>query len=71
MMILCRPIAVAPRPKGGWSNGVSFSLRFLVRNRIARSGQDPIGRVSADREAGADYAGHAESCGCSNKKVTD
>ena len=31
------------------------------RNRIARSGQDSIGRVAADREAGADYAGtHAE-----------
>ena len=29
-----------------------------------------IGRVAADREAGADYAGHAESCGCSNKLVT-
>ena len=33
----------------------------IGRNRIARSGQDPIGRVAADREAGADYAGHAES----------
>ena len=42
----------------------------MGRNRIARSGQDPIGRAAADREAGADYAGHAESCGCSNKLVT-
>ena len=42
----------------------------IGRNRIARSWQDPIGRVAADREAGADYAGHAESCGCSNKLVT-
>ena len=35
-------------------------------------GQDSIGRVAADREAGADNAGHAESCGCScsNKLVT-
>ena len=40
------------------------------RNRIAWSGQDSIGRVAADREAGADNAGHAESCGCSNKLVT-
>ena len=39
------------------------------RNRIARSGQDSIGRVAADREAGADYAGHAESCGRCNKLV--
>ena len=28
-----------------------------------------IGRVAADREAGADYAGHTESGGCSNKLV--
>ena len=42
----------------------------IGRNRIARSGQDPIGRVAADREAGADYAGHTESGGCSNKLVT-
>ena len=42
----------------------------IGRNRIARSWQDPIGRIAADREAGADYAGHAESCGCSNKLVT-
>ena len=27
------------------------------------------GRVAADREAGADYAGHAEICGRSNKLV--
>ena len=29
-----------------------------------------IGRVAADREAGADYAGNAESRGGSNKLVT-
>ena len=29
----------------------------IGRNRIARSWQDPIGRIAADREAGADYAG--------------
>ena len=44
--------------------------KSVGRNRIARSGQDSIGRAAADREAGADYAGHAESCGCSNKLVT-
>ena len=44
---------------GGGRGGIP-----LKRNRIARSGQDSIGRVAADREAGADYAGHAESCGC-------
>ena len=40
------------------------------RNRIARSGQDSIGRVAADRKAGADYAGQSEGCGRSNKLVT-
>ena len=44
--------------------------KSVGRNRIARSGQDSIGRVAADREAGAAYAGHAESCGRSNKLVT-
>ena len=42
----------------------------IGRNRIARSGQDPIGRVAADREAGADYAGHTEGGGRGNELVT-
>ena len=29
-----------------------------------------VGRVATDREAGADYAGHSEGCGRSNKLVT-
>ena len=37
--------------------------KSVGRNRIARSGQDSIGRVAADREAGADYTGHSEGCG--------
>ena len=32
----------------------------IGRNRIARSGQDPMGRVTADGEAGADDASHTE-----------
>ena len=42
--------------------GRSVQLCF-TGNRIARSGQDSIGRVAADREAGADYTGHPEGCG--------
>ena len=41
--------------------------KSVGRNRIARSGQDSIGRVAADREAGADYAGNSKGCGRSNK----
>ena len=32
--------------------------------------KDPIGRVAADREAGADYAGHTEGGGRGNELVT-
>ena len=40
------------------------------RNRIARrSGQGSIGRVAADGEAGADYAGNSKGCGRSNELV--
>ena len=35
----------------------------MGRNRIARSGQDSIGRVAADWETGADDAGNSKSCG--------
>ena len=35
----------------------------------ARSGQDSIGRVAADREAGAGYAGNSNGCGRSNGSV--
>ena len=31
--------------------------KSIGRDRIARSGQDSIGRVAADRETGAYYAG--------------
>ena len=57
----------------GGGTGAWWGARWdsIGRNRIARSEQGPIGSVAADRDAGADYAGHAESCGCSNKKVTD
>ena len=39
------------------------------RNRIARSGQDSIGRVAADWETGADDAGNSEGCGRSQQLV--
>lgn len=44
--------------------------KSVGRNRIARSGQDSIGRVAADREAGAYYAGNSKGCGRSNKLIT-
>ena len=40
------------------------------RNRIARSWQDPMGRVTADGEAGADYASHTEGGGRGYELVT-
>ena len=37
--------------------------KSVGRNRIARSGQDSIGRVAADWETGADDASNSEGCG--------
>ena len=42
----------------------------IGRNRIARSGQDPMGRVTADGEAGADDASHTEGGGRGYELVT-
>ena len=42
----------------------------IGRNRIARSWQDPMGRVAADGEAGADYASHTEGGGRGYELVT-
>ena len=39
------------------------------RNRIARSGQDSIGRVAADWETGADDSGNSKCCSCSYELV--
>ena len=36
----------------------------------ARSGQDSIGRVAADREAGAYYMSNSKGCGRSNELIT-
>ena len=44
--------------------------KSVGRNRIARSGQDSIGRVAADWETGADDAGNSKSCGRSYELVT-
>ena len=41
----------------------------IGRNRIARSGQDSIGRAAADWETGADDAGNSEGCGRSYELV--
>ena len=41
----------------------------IGRNRIARSGKGSIGRVAADGEAGAYYAGSSKGCGRSNELV--
>ena len=54
----------------GGTGLVGGEEEVLGRDRIARSGEDSIGIVAADREAGADYAGHTESRGGSNKLVT-
>ena len=43
--------------------------KSVGRNRIARSGQDSIGRAAADRETGADDAGNSEGCGRSHELV--
>ena len=43
--------------------------KSVGRNRIARSGQDSIGRVTADWETGADDAGNSKSCGRSFELV--
>ena len=45
--------------------------KAVGRNRIARSGQDSIGRVAADWEAGADDAGNSNSkcCSCGDELV--
>ena len=37
--------------------------KSVGRDRIPRSGQDSIGRVAADWETGADYAGNSKCCG--------
>ena len=42
----------------------------IGRNRIARSWQDPMGRVAADGEAGADDASHTEGGGRGYELVT-
>ena len=39
------------------------------RNRIAGSGQDSIGRVTADWETGADDAGNSKCCSCGDELV--
>ena len=41
--------------------GGEVGFRWKESHRQERSGQDSIGRAAADREAGADYAGHAET----------
>jgi hypothetical protein len=37
--------------------------------RLISQKQVSIGRVAADREASADYAGHSKGCGRSNELV--
>ena len=41
--------------------------KSVGRNRIARSGEDSVGRVAADGKAGAYYAGDFKGCGRSNE----
>ena len=43
--------------------------KAVGRNRIARSGQDSIGRVAADWEAGSDDAGNSKCCSCGDELV--
>ena len=47
---------------------VGFHWKESHRQELA--GTDPIGRVAADREAGADYSGHTEGGGRGNELVT-
>ena len=66
--------SLRPKPcngRGDRKRERSFSGLSIGRSRIARSGQDSIGRVAADREAGADYAGHTEGGGRGNDDPTD
>ena len=43
--------------------------KAVGRNRIARSWQDSIGRVTADWETGPDDAGDSKCCSCGNELV--
>ena len=43
--------------------------KAVGRNRIARSWQDSIGRVTADWETGADDAGNSKCCSCSDEMI--
>ena len=43
--------------------------KAVGRNRIARSWQDSIGRVTADWETGADDAGNSKCCSCGDELV--
>ena len=56
--------------RGPWAELARWGARrkSVGRNRIARSGQDSIGRVAADRKAGADYAGNSK-CRSRGKKL--
>ena len=44
--------------------------KAVGRNRIARSWQDSIGRVTADWETGVDDAGNSKCCSCGDELVT-
>ena len=65
-LVLCAPLLVAH---------VSGSARWRARrksvgrNCVARRGKDSIGRVAADRKAGADYAGNSKCCSRGKKLV--
>ena len=43
--------------------------KAVGRNRIARSWQDSIGRVTADWETGTDDAGNSKCCSCGDELV--
>ena len=57
--------------RGPWTVLARWRARrkSVGRNCIARRGKDSIGRVAADRKAGADYAGNSKGCGRSNELV--
>ena len=53
-----------------WPGGRWRARRKSVgRNCVARRGKDSIGRVAADRKAGADYAGNSKCCSRGKKLV--
>ena len=57
--------------RGPWTELARWRARrkSVGRNCVARRGKDSVGRVAADRKAGADYAGNSKCCSRGKKLV--